>query len=108
MSTRESFVSAFGEAEAAAVEAAADMHRAELVEGYEMGSDAFRDCIVIAIGFECMEQDGYRDYHGIATPWISLRQWIKDNGRLPEHDGPIDYLAMYAGAYNEFMPGKEE
>lgn len=104
MSTRESFVTRFGESQAASIEAAADMHRAELLEGDKAGSDPFRDAIVICVGFECMSLDSYRDHHGITPSWIDLRDWIRSEGNLGDHDGPVDYLAMFAGAYTDLIP----
>lgn len=101
MSIRDSFVEAFGEDQAAAVEAAAEFHKNGVHD--RPGSDYFRWAIVIAIGYECMSADDYREHHGISAPWPDLHDWIRDHANLREHDGDSDYLALFAGAYNEFM-----
>lgn len=99
MSIRDSFVERFGAQEAAAIEAAAELHRSELLEGGKYGSDPFRDAIVITIGFQCLSRASFRRYHGIKTPWKELREWIKTEAHLAKHDGPIDWLAYGAGLY---------
>lgn len=103
MSTRESFVERFGEADAASIERAAVYHKGEFLESDKVGSDTFRDAIVIALGFECMSADSYREYHGITAPWADIQEWIRTDGQLAHHDGPVDYLAMFAGVYNEYV-----
>lgn len=109
MSTiRDSFVARFGEEQADALEAAGNGHRDTLLEGDKHGSDAFRDAVVIAIGFQCFEVDGYRESHGITAPADDIKAWIREEADLAHHQGPIDYLAMMAGAYNEYMPEKED
>jgi len=102
MSVRESFVARFGEGQAAAIEAAAEGHKNGCHDN--PGSDYFRWAIAICIGFECMSNDSYRTDHGITAPWDEIRAWIKADARLAEHDGDSDYLALFCGHYNEFMP----
>lgn len=101
MSIRDAFIEAFDEANATAIEAAAEEHKNGIHD--RPGSDYFRWAIVIAIGYECMEKDGYREYHGITAPWPALHDWIRDHANLADHDGDSDYLSMMAGTYNEFV-----
>ena len=105
MSVRESFVTRFGESDAAAIEAAAEEHKNGVHD--EPGSDYFRWAIAIAIGYQCAELDRYREYHGIAAPWAEIKDWIKTDGDLAHHDGDSDMLALFAGVYNEYV-GIEE
>lgn len=102
MSTRESFVEHFGEEQAQAIEKACYSHNTDHLD-HNPGSDSFRYAIAICIGFQCMEVDGYREHHGITAPWVDLHQWIIDHGELRHHDGGIDWLALAAGTYNEYV-----
>lgn len=103
MSVRDSFVAAFGEEQALAVEAARAEHRGDHLDDRD-GSDPFRTAIAICLGFECMSKDSYRESHGITVPWEDIRVWIKAHGDLANHDGGIDHLMLFGGGYNEFMP----
>lgn len=103
--TREAFVDRFGESDAAAIEAAADMHKNGVHD--EPGSDPFRWAIVIALGYQCAEIDGYRDHHGIVAPWAAIDGWLKEPAQrdwLSAHDGDSDYLALFVGTYTPYMP----
>lgn len=102
MSVREQFVEQFGEAEAAAVEAAAEEH-AHGINDKNRGSDPFKWALLIAIGYQCMETDHYRESHGIFAPWESLRDWMIESADLGSHDGDSDMLALFAGAYNAYV-----
>ena len=66
-------------------------------------SDLFRWAICIVIGYQCAEVEAYREAHGIKAPWEEIRQWIKREGDLANHDGDLDYLALFAGAYGEYV-----
>jgi hypothetical protein len=101
MSIRESFVEHFGEADAYAVECAAAEHM-NPYNSERKGDDHFLWAIVICIGSECMSR--YSDYHGIKAPWEEVRAWIKNHANIGEHIGDIDYLAMFVGLYQEFIP----
>lgn len=98
---REAFVADFGETEAAAVEAAAESHKNGVHD--KPGSDYFRWALAIAIGYECMSKDSYREHHGISVEWSVLRPWIRDHGDLANHDGDSDYLSVFTGTYNYFV-----
>lgn len=106
MSVRDAFVARFGEDQAVAIEAAAEEHKNGIHD--DPGSDYFRWALVIALGYECMSLDSYREYHGITAPWPELNEWIKDNGRLAEHDGDSDYLSLFTGTYDEYVGIKRE
>jgi len=106
MSTiRESFVRHFGEDQAKAVETAAAEHE-NGINNTNKGSDEFRWAIAIALGYECMEIDGYRAHHGITADWPAIQQWIKDHGDLGNHDGDCDYISLFAGVYNQYVPAR--
>lgn len=104
MSARDSYVETFGEAEARALEAAAQEHKNGIHDN--PGSDPFRWAVVIAIGYQCAEVDSYRDSHGIHAPWEEIKQWIIDHGDLAAHDGDVDYLSLMAGKYTEYVEGQ--
>ena len=106
-SIREKFVKDFGEKQALKVEECSDSHLAYL--GFtrkNLGSDKFKGAIVIIISFQCLEVDGFRQYHNVGKDmpsWKVLKEWIKDNGKLKTYDGEFDVLSLLAGAYNEYM-----
>lgn len=107
MSTRESFVETFDESTADLIVAAAEEHRNGIHD--DPGSDYFRWAIAITIGYECWSHPGYARHHGLELPDAdAIRQWIKDHGDLANHDGDVDYLALMAGAYNEYVGKSDE
>ena len=103
MNLRDSFVERFGEEQCAAVERAACEH-ANGINDVNKGSNHFRWCISIVLGYQCVSKDSFRTYHGITAPWPDMQRWIKDNAHLERHDGDVDYLALFAGVYDEYMP----
>jgi len=105
-SVKESFIKKFGKEEAEKIEKAAQEHENGVNNGNK-GRDPFKWAILICLGYECISKDGYRDYHGITTPWPELKKWIKRSAKLHTHDGDCDYLSLFAGVYNEYMPKGE-
>jgi hypothetical protein len=106
MSARDSFVARFGEANAAAIEAAAQRHHASDMAGVHgddnLGSEPFRYWFLLAIGYECLTR--YRDEHGITANVEEMRDWAKYDGALGEHDGDVpDYLALIVGTYQDWV-----
>lgn len=101
---RDDFVKVFGESDAQAIEVASWDHKNGVHDN--KGSDPFRWSLCICIGFQCFEIEEYRKYHGIVTSYESIKQWIRDNAHLENHDGDVDFLALFAGVYNEYI--KEE
>lgn len=99
--TKKSFIAQFGAEEAERIMCAAEEHMNSVHD--ESGSDVFRWAICICIGYECMSHPEYRKYHGIITPWKELKEWIKTYANLEAHDGDVDFLALLAGTYNEFV-----
>jgi hypothetical protein len=104
LSVRESFVARFGEEQAAAIEVAAKEHENGVHD--ERGSDPFKWAILICVGYQCMEKDDFRAYHGITAPFAEIKAWAKAEGGLDTHDGDVDYLSFMAGAYQSWMPEK--
>lgn len=104
MTVRLSFVDRFGEAEASRIEEAAAMHYGwhMMREEISAGSDPFRTCIAICIGFECLST--YREDHGIEASEEDLRSWVIEHGDLKNHDGDFDGLALLIGEYQNWMP----
>ena len=100
---RDDFVQAFSEEQAAAIEAAAQMHANGINYG-RIGSDPFRWAIVIVLGYECVESPNYAKSHGITVDWKTFQNWVKTNAHLENHDGDVDYVSLFAGRYNEYMP----
>jgi hypothetical protein len=105
-SIRIDFEKAFGVDQAKAIYDAALSHE-KGVNNIEKGSDPFKWALLIAIGYQCMEVERYREHHGITAPWEELKAWIKEHADLSSHNGDCDYLALFAGKYNEYV-GKEE
>ena len=102
---RKRFVEDFGEDAATKIESAAASHRNAIHDN--PGSDPFKWALCIVIGHQCVELDSYREYHGITTPsWKDFRNWVKIHGELESHDGDVDFLSLFCGTYDEFMPGK--
>lgn len=96
---RDDFVKYFGEENALAIEAAADEHKNGIHD--REGSDRFRWAILICVGSECISR--HHEYHSITCAWEDVRDWLKTNKKyLMEHDGDVDFLALFAGVYNEF------
>lgn len=103
VSVRDGFVEVFGEDMAKAVETAAYQH-AEPREPKGAGSDPFKWALCIAIGFECVSQPKFMAAHKInpeAGP--AIKQWVVEHGELGSHDGDLDYLALVAGVYQDWM-----
>jgi hypothetical protein len=94
-SVREAFVQRFGEANAAAIETAAEMHDNEVHN--DRGSDPFKWALCIAIGYECVGR--YRDDHGITVDPNELKPWVYEHADLANHDGDFDFLAAAVGEY---------
>ena len=104
-SVRTSFVSAFGEAQAKAIELAAEEHKNGVHD--RPGSDPFKWAVAICIGYECISKESFRTYYGITVPWSELKRWIIEDANLASHDGDVDYLGALIGVYNEYMPAKD-
>ena len=103
MSIRKAFVEKFGEHDAVVMERAAKEH-ANGVNSERLGSDPFSWAIVICIGHECFTHERYRKYHGFTADPAAIKEWVKNCADLASHDGDVDYLSLFAGAYNEYMP----
>lgn len=98
MSTvRDSFVAQFGEANAAAVESAAEGHK----NGVHQGSDPFKWAILICVGHECLGK--YAEGHGITADLTAVQDWAYIDGDLASHDGDCDFLALMCGAYQGWV-----
>jgi hypothetical protein len=105
-SIRHAFAERFGDDQAEAIYAAAREHRNGVHDNE--GSDPFKWALLICIGFECMSSDAYRGGHGITAPWDEIKQWIKDHADLASHDGDCDYITMFTGGYDEYMPQRPD
>jgi hypothetical protein len=124
---REKFVERFGEDQALAVEKAAEMHAEEInpangilaaLSGLiddkpqftrgdyrtDRGSDPFKWALMMAVSYECVSKDEYREFHGITTPWSELRDWIAEHGDMISYDGVWDPGAKAIGAFDFMLP----
>lgn len=99
---RRLFVKKFGEAQAKAVEAAAESH-ANGVNSKNRGGDEFKWALIICLGFECLSRDAFREYHGIESSWEELDSWIIAFGDLGSHTGDVNYLSMLTGEYDKYL-----
>jgi hypothetical protein len=106
MTTREKYAAAFGEEQTAAIEKAAEGHIAQGASS-DRGSDAFKWALLVVIGFQCAERDGYREHHGITVPWVEVQAFMKA-ADLGSFDGGMpDVLAALCGVYNEYLKPRE-
>lgn len=108
---RARFAEQFGEENAALVEDAAIGHKAERsfdhARGY--GSDRFRWDVLTVISFQCIEK--YAKSHGFTCEWDDVKSWLQQPEQrvwLAEHDGDVDAIAVFCGAYSDFMPEEVE
>jgi len=102
MTTRESFVHHFDEEEACVVEAAAIEH-SNGINNINKGSDEFRWAISICIGYECFKLPEYRNAHGFNYDAEAIQAWIRMHCNLGNHDGDVDYLALFCGTYQDYI-----
>jgi hypothetical protein len=63
----------------------------------------FQAALVLAIGFDCFKDDDYREHHGFVSPYDEIKDWICEYGELADYDGPMDYLSLFRGKYNEYV-----
>lgn len=105
---RQEFVAAFGEKEAQTMESACAYHMNDRALVAREVKQPFKHAIVICIGSECFTAQGYAKWHGFEAPGDVIKQWVKDHAELDTYKGDMDYLALFAGAYNEYMPKKAE
>lgn len=102
MSVRESFVAMFGESEAVTMEAAAREHKNGIHD--ITGSDPFKWAVLICIGYECFTRASFREHHGFTASADAIKTWAQNHGQLNTHDGDVDYLSLFCGRYQEYMP----
>lgn len=101
MNFREDFVARFGETNALHIEWAAESHDNKVHNN--KGSDPFRWALLICIGSECISK--FAKHHEITCGWPEVETWLKTHKQyLGAHDGDVDYIAAFAGVYDEFMP----
>ncbi len=100
-SIRAAFVEKFSESDAQAIESAAIEHQNGIHN--RRGSDPFKWALCICIGYQCFEKPSYRKYHGIKTPYRTLKVWIRNHADLASHDGDFDFLAMVIGIYDTYV-----
>lgn len=108
-SIKSSFIKHFDKETAAIIEKCAEKH-SNGVNSQNVGSDPFKWALTIAIGYQCFEKDNFREYHGFAKKhtYEKIKSWIKKYGHLDTHDGDCDYISLFAGIYNDFMPVKKK
>jgi hypothetical protein len=105
MTPREDFVQRFGEEEARAIEAAACGHKNGVHD--KPGSDPFLWALAICIGFQCHTMPRYAESHKI-TKGPEIDAWLRESKVLTHHDGDVDFLGLFCGAYNDYVQRKEE
>lgn len=96
-----SFVKAFGKQQAEALKDAAAGHQNGIHD--KKGSDPFKWVCLIAIGYQCVELDRYRESHGITISFKKFQKWCIEHGDLGTHDGDCDYLTLITGRYSDFI-----
>ena len=79
----------------------------EVRVGRNRGSDPFKWVLLVAIGFECMSVDSFREFHGITLPFDEVKDWIRNFAELGSHDGDCDYLSLFSGEYKDFIPQRD-
>lgn len=103
----ESFIIAFGEEQFAKIIEAAEGHRDALLEGNKRSPEPIADAIIICIGHDCLTNAAYREHHGITAPEADLRDWSRLHLSSLHNHGPLDYIALFAGAYNGWFTDGE-
>lgn len=76
------------------------------INDVEKGDDVFRWALLVCIGYECLTRPAFIAYHEIAHA-DAIVAWMKEPAQrawIAAHNGDMDYLAMFAGVYNQFMP----
>ncbi len=105
---RTKFVKDFNEDLAEKLEAAAEKH-SNGVNNKNKGSDPFKWVLLICIGYQCFEVKSYRKHHDITeASFTKISNWIKKNGKLDTHDGDCDYLSLFCGKYEKYMPKRKK
>lgn len=109
-SVRASFVARFGEADAVAIEAAAEQHLSNAFDihaGDQRGADPFKYALLTAIGYECVTR--FRRNHGIVAEAADIQAWAIAEADLGSHDGDIpDYISAIAGVYGDWIKPSAE
>lgn len=108
-STEHSFLERFGLTNLLRLREAAKMHFNEF-ESHDrdtFGSDPFKYDLLLVIGSECISRPSFYEYHAFEDlDPEEFRLWCLENADLGNHDGSVpNYLALYTGAYNPFIPG---
>lgn len=103
LTVRDLFAERFGEDNAERVERAAEKHSEPHAN---RGSDPFKWAVVTCIGHQCF--DVYMDSHEFTMDGEEVRQWVIENINLGTYDGDYDVLALFAGAYQEWVPDKPD
>ena len=104
MSVREHFVATFGESAAAAIEKAGFGHRDKRDDSLKdrgLGSDPFKCALVFVIGYGCVSR--FAEDHGISIEPAAFKSWVREHGELASHDGDMDYISVFTGAYNDYV-----
>jgi len=65
----------------------------------------FMQVLLITLGFECVKNKEYREFHGIKISWKKLKEWIRKHkeeiNKCPVTPNDIDFLTLIAGDYEE-------
>lgn len=99
------FCGQFGQDQADAVYTAATSHR-DLDGSGERSTfqpdypDHFATIFAFAIGYECVNRNEFKDYHGITADTEQMRQWCLDNNVLNRAED-ADFLCLLAGGYDD-------
>lgn len=101
MTPRESFEQTFGPEQTRQIEFAAESH----MNGAHSnkGSDPFKWALCIVIGYKCVEKSDYAAGHAITIQPDDFKQFCREHAELSTHDGDVDYLALFTGAYEGFL-----
>lgn len=89
---RINFIKAFGED----LTVRAERHSNESRE-WQRGTNHFRWVLVYCVGSGFFAKE---------PCWPRLRKWIKSSGGFKLYDGVMDYDALMAGTFREFLPAQ--
>lgn len=105
---RMEFVLKFGEEQANAIEEAARSHNGDTIVRLSNSNDYFLACLLRCIDFRCIEEERFRNHHGITVPYEDIKNWVLEKDRFASFEGEIPPLPLLTGRYDSWLANKEE
>ena len=100
---RASFVAQFDKVEAKLIERAAQEHKDGIGVAAHKGESPFRWALTVVIGFDCVNNETYRQYHGITLDPEEFASWCRHHAQLRSFTDGGDMLGMLGGHYQRYL-----